>query len=981
MFWDKNDSPSQNIEALLEKENVTVEEFLEEDDIIQECKTYKKCIVNYFTRPDVIKRMIELITTEPAEDLPLALRFRHANVACEILLLGLPSLDEKLISDEDTLKMLYSYLENEPPLNPLLASFFSKTFSMLFTKKSDQDWFLYQQLCLKLMEFLKTQNNFLDLMCKHFSTPVIPDIIVELMRNVEGAQLKRSMYEWLNEERLVEKLIDIIGDPEQSDKHVNVAEFLCDLIHQGRTMRQTENDTFEPIFKVSNPILKSIESATTLFALFNVILQPNALESAIVSGITVVLKVIKMVSVMDERDDRWLYIQAREQKVHDEFLTTVMRVIEPQLKSFNELLRNPPKKDDIITSAAVLSPPFGMTRLQVCRIFTVLLETKNEEITKAICATDFFDILLSLFKQYSWNNFLHSEVEKCIHIAFKSTNLKKPKPKTGTEPETIENMLDDIVDIEFNFMNESEVKERDQNGEILPSAIQTHLIVNCRLISRLIECWTLNRENETEKKGRRLGYMGHLIKICKHISECITESKHIGALVDSNLKDDTERELWKSIVDSTDGELTQALKIQSKLLANCEASDYDVSLDFLTDNDFSDAFNNLCAVTDSMDTDFLFTLDYNTQHDSDDDDGGDGNDSDDHNENSNDDEGQDNQQVTNALNLFQFGRSNDDDDDDEEDNGTSGDVLSFDAKLKLFTATSNPWDTNDELYIFKSSPSLAWPQEASTTDNFADFDAHFSSFANDMSDSLTGATSGTTPAASNDNIGDCPTPRPEDSTGNNFTNAPATSATTSEEYDNNANVEKLAWPGELSSFHSRQTFVDDYEDDDGMWTKPLGGASAENDVPEEEEKEKKDADKITTCDDEDNVDGKMENTSALTNGPTKSTEDEPVTAIDNEEKKAETNQLNSSENEQPAQEDDNNTNITTSKEENVDKEVNDVNKDINNEEEELINKHKSITIETESNVKDTKETTAAAAVITTALTTTSTDNSTTLSHT
>lgn len=83
--------------------------------------------------------------------------------------------------------------------------------------------------------------------------------------------------------------------------------------------------------------------------------------------------------------------------------------------------------------------------------------------------------------------------------------------------------------------------------------------------------------------------MGHLIKIFKHITSCISESEHIGALIENNLKDDAERELWQSIVNSTDGELTQALKTQSKLLANCEACDYDISLDFLTDNDFSGA--------------------------------------------------------------------------------------------------------------------------------------------------------------------------------------------------------------------------------------------------------------------------------------------------------------------------------------------------------------------------------------------------------
>lgn len=59
-------------------------------------------------------------------------------------------------------------------------------------------------------------------------------------------------------------------------------------------MRQ---DFDEPAFEGSNPILQNIESATTLLALFNVILQPNAVESAIVSGITVVLKIIKPVKV------------------------------------------------------------------------------------------------------------------------------------------------------------------------------------------------------------------------------------------------------------------------------------------------------------------------------------------------------------------------------------------------------------------------------------------------------------------------------------------------------------------------------------------------------------------------------------------------------------------------------------------------------------------------------------------------------------
>lgn len=83
--------------------------------------------------------------------------------------------------------------------------------------------------------------------------------------------------------------------------------------------------------------------------------------------------------------------------------------------------------------------------------------------------------------------------------------------------------------------------------------------------------------------------MGHLINIFKHITNCISESEHIGALIENNLQDDNERDLWQSIVNTTDGDLTKALSTQSKLLANHEPCDYNVSLDFFTDNNISDA--------------------------------------------------------------------------------------------------------------------------------------------------------------------------------------------------------------------------------------------------------------------------------------------------------------------------------------------------------------------------------------------------------
>lgn len=36
----------------------------------------------------------------------------------------------------------------------------------------------------------------------------------------------------------------------------------------------------------------------------------------------------------------------------------------------------------------------------------------------SICATEYFSLLLDYFKEYCWNNFLHSELEKALNLVF-----------------------------------------------------------------------------------------------------------------------------------------------------------------------------------------------------------------------------------------------------------------------------------------------------------------------------------------------------------------------------------------------------------------------------------------------------------------------------------------------------------------------------------------------------------------------------------
>ena len=82
--------------------------------------------------------MVTLIIEEPPEDAEDSIRFKYPSIACELLSCDVPSINDKLVESEELLNNLYGYLKNEPPLNPLLASFFSKTFGNITSRKTEQ---------------------------------------------------------------------------------------------------------------------------------------------------------------------------------------------------------------------------------------------------------------------------------------------------------------------------------------------------------------------------------------------------------------------------------------------------------------------------------------------------------------------------------------------------------------------------------------------------------------------------------------------------------------------------------------------------------------------------------------------------------------------------------------------------------------------------------------------------------------------------
>lgn len=291
-------------------------------------------------RPDILEELVTLITTEPSSDLDEKQRFLHPNLACEILTCDIPSIKQRMAEDQNLLNKLYGFFEQKSQLNPLLASFICKTFGMFIVKNMDQDWFLYQTICLHVLEFLKTKDNFLAVMVHHFSTPVVMDLLLTMLNEIEDPKMKSSFLEWINDGGLIEMMIDVLHMPNENEKHIIVAQFLTELIKTGRCNRQ--NDT-EDRKSLPNPLLQRLEDSQTTTRLIGAILSETRTESGILSGLQVLLCLLENSIIQEPVSQTALQqIIDAEKEHHDEVVASLMSIIQPRVHQLFELLLNPP---------------------------------------------------------------------------------------------------------------------------------------------------------------------------------------------------------------------------------------------------------------------------------------------------------------------------------------------------------------------------------------------------------------------------------------------------------------------------------------------------------------------------------------------------------------------------------------------------------------------------------------------------------------
>jgi SIT4-associating protein SAP185/190 len=217
MFWRFGGYANvSTIDTLLEKPDVTLEELLDEGDLIQELKSHNTKLIEYLREDPVLEKLLEYVVApklepvaseqgkgaedfreiskckgrersisgshlnaEDEEDEKEKRRSRYAYVAAEILSSDSWSLSAALFENQALLRKFWDFLKLAPPLDPLQAGYFTKVNEALLDKKTEE-----------MLDLFKSLDNVVKNMLQHVDSPMVMDLLLKIvsLEKVEGGQ-------------------------------------------------------------------------------------------------------------------------------------------------------------------------------------------------------------------------------------------------------------------------------------------------------------------------------------------------------------------------------------------------------------------------------------------------------------------------------------------------------------------------------------------------------------------------------------------------------------------------------------------------------------------------------------------------------------------------------------------------------------------------------------------------------------------------
>ncbi|KAF9010875.1 SAPS-domain-containing protein [Hymenopellis radicata] len=212
---------ASGIDALLDKDDVSLEAILDEDELLQECKAQNTRLLDYFQRPDVLQRLLGYVTGEiDGEERG---KFKYPYVATEVLCSEIWSIVETCINEQTQLLVPFweSLLDRSPEemrTQMVMASHFAKINAVFLSKKPAE-----------MLAFIQSLPNVVERILKHVENPSFVDLLVRIIQ-LDEYPGGTGVLEWLSSQHLMAQLIERLAPERHPELHVVIAELIKGII-------------------------------------------------------------------------------------------------------------------------------------------------------------------------------------------------------------------------------------------------------------------------------------------------------------------------------------------------------------------------------------------------------------------------------------------------------------------------------------------------------------------------------------------------------------------------------------------------------------------------------------------------------------------------------------------------------------------------------------------------------------------------------
>ncbi|KAI4334391.1 hypothetical protein L6164_019090 [Bauhinia variegata] len=394
MFWKLTAlSASSPVEAILDKENFTLEELLDEEEIIQECKALNSRLINFLRDRAQVEQLVRYIVDEPPEDAESKRAFKFPFIACEIFTCEIDVILKTLVEEEELMNLLFSFLEPDRSHSTLLAGYFSKVVVCLMIRKT-----------VALMNYVQAHQNVFRQLVDLIGITSIMEVLVRLVGADDHVYPNFiDVMQWLAESNLLEMIVDKLSPSSPPEVHANAAETLCTI---------TRNASSTLAIKLSSP--------SFVARILSHALEDSHSKSSLVHSLSV------CISLLDPKRSAVpspLFHSFRSQPIYEAPIPVNPDTIGAMLPKLGELLMllNVSSDEKVLpTTYGELRPPLGKHRLKIVEFIAVLLGTGNEVAEKELVSSGTIRQVIDLFFQYPYNNSLHHHVESIIFSCLES---------------------------------------------------------------------------------------------------------------------------------------------------------------------------------------------------------------------------------------------------------------------------------------------------------------------------------------------------------------------------------------------------------------------------------------------------------------------------------------------------------------------------------------------------------------------------------